>query len=154
PADVPGGSAVLIGARVVQGTARERRGCRHDSAASDTARTGTGPRQYGADGSAAREEKAAADVRHAAATAGGLGMSGSYVVVTPARDEEKTVERTIESMIAETGRPLRWGIVDAGSTDATRALVEKHLASNPWIELLVRGDRGFRALGGGVVDAF
>jgi biofilm PGA synthesis N-glycosyltransferase PgaC len=81
-------------------------------------------------------------------------MSGSYVVVTPARDEEKTVERTIESMIAQTVRPLRWVIVDDGSTDATRALVEKHLASNPWIELLVRGDRGFRALGGGVVDAF
>lgn len=81
-------------------------------------------------------------------------MSATYVVVTPARDEEKTIERTIESMLAQTVRPLRWVIVDDGSTDATRALVEKHLAANPWIELVARQNRGFRALGGGVVDTF
>jgi glycosyltransferase involved in cell wall biosynthesis len=81
-------------------------------------------------------------------------MSASYVVVTPARDEERTIERTIESMVAQTVRPLRWVIVDDGSTDATRSLVEKHLPANPWMELVVRSNRGFRALGGGVVEAF
>jgi len=81
-------------------------------------------------------------------------MKRSYVVITPARDEAATVEKTIASMLAQTIRPLRWVIVDDGSTDATRALVEKHLPENPWIELVVRENRGFRALGGGVVDAF
>ena len=81
-------------------------------------------------------------------------MSRGYIVITPARDEEKTVEKTIASMLAQTLRPLRWVIVNDGSTDATRALVEKHLAANPWIELVDRQNRGFRALGGGVVDAF
>jgi len=81
-------------------------------------------------------------------------MSAGYIVITPARDEERTVEKTIASMLAQTLRPLRWVIVNDGSTDATRALVEKHLADNPWIELIDRQNRGFRALGGGVVDAF
>jgi biofilm PGA synthesis N-glycosyltransferase PgaC len=81
-------------------------------------------------------------------------MKSRYVVVTPARDEERTIELTIASMLAQTVKPLRWVIVDDGSTDQTRALVEKHLAANPWIELMQRENRGFRALGGGVVDAF
>ena len=81
-------------------------------------------------------------------------MKPAYVVVTPARDEERTIAATIESMLRQTVRPLRWVIVNDGSTDRTRALVEKHLAAHPWIELIERADRGFRALGGGVVDAF
>jgi glycosyltransferase involved in cell wall biosynthesis len=81
-------------------------------------------------------------------------MKNRYIVITPARDEERTIELTIESMLAQTRKPLRWVIVDDGSTDQTRALVEKHLAANPWITLMQRENRGFRALGGGVVDAF
>lgn len=81
-------------------------------------------------------------------------MSRGYAVITPARDEEKTIEKTIASMLAQTVRPLRWVIVNDGSTDSTRALVEKHLVENPWIVLIDRTNRGFRALGGGVVDAF
>ncbi len=81
-------------------------------------------------------------------------MKQSYVVVTPARDEERTIEFTMRSMLAQTIPPLRWVIVDDGSTDATRELVDRELAAAPWIELAVRGDRGHRALGGGVIDAF
>ena len=81
-------------------------------------------------------------------------MKDRYVVVTPARDEERTIELTIRSLVAQTVRPLRWVIVDDGSTDATRAIVERWLPDHPWIELVVRTDRGHRALGGGVVDAF
>lgn len=81
-------------------------------------------------------------------------MKRAYVVVTPARDEERTIALTIESMLRQTVRPLRWVIVNDGSTDRTRELIEPHLAANPWIELMDRSNRGFRALGGGVVDAF
>jgi biofilm PGA synthesis N-glycosyltransferase PgaC len=81
-------------------------------------------------------------------------MKQRYVVVTPARDEERTIALTIESMLAQTVRPLRWVIVDDGSTDRTRAIVEKFLPDHPWMELVQRTNRGFRALGGGVVDAF
>jgi len=81
-------------------------------------------------------------------------MKRSYVVVTPARDEERTIAATIESMLRQTVRPLRWVIVNDGSTDRTRAVVEPYLAAHPWIELVERADRGHRALGGGVVEAF
>jgi len=81
-------------------------------------------------------------------------LKQGYVVVTPARDEERTIELTIESMLRQTIRPLAWVIVDDGSTDRTRELVEKHLAANPWISCIPRTNRGFRALGGGVIDAF
>lgn len=81
-------------------------------------------------------------------------MKRSYVVVTPARDEERTIALTIESMLAQTVRPLRWVIVNDGSTDRTREIVSGYLAAYPWIELVDRANRGHRALGGGVVDTF
>jgi glycosyltransferase involved in cell wall biosynthesis len=81
-------------------------------------------------------------------------MKRRYVVITPTRDEERTVGTTLRSMIAQTVRPLRWVIVNDGSTDRTREIVAGYLAANPWIRLVDRADRGFRALGGGVVQAF
>jgi glycosyltransferase involved in cell wall biosynthesis len=77
-----------------------------------------------------------------------------YVVITPARDEEVTIEGTIRSMLAQTIAPRRWLIVDDGSTDGTREIVRSWLARCAWLELVERSDRGFRALGGGVVEAF
>lgn len=81
-------------------------------------------------------------------------MKRRYVVITPARDEEQTIELTIHSLFAQTVPPLRWVIVNDGSTDRTRELVERRLGERPWLELVDRSDRGFRALGGGVVEAF
>ncbi len=81
-------------------------------------------------------------------------MAARFVVITPTRDEERTVAATIRSMLAQTARPERWVIVNDGSTDRTAEIVEKHLPDNPWIELVTRADRGHRALGGGVVEAF
>lgn len=81
-------------------------------------------------------------------------MRRRYVVITPTRDEEATVGRTLRSMIAQTIRPERWIIVNDGSTDGTREIISRELAQNPWITVFDRADRGFRALGGGVVQAF
>jgi glycosyltransferase involved in cell wall biosynthesis len=78
----------------------------------------------------------------------------SYVVVTPTRDEERTLAVTIRSMVGQTVRPLRWVIVDDGSTDRTPEILARETAQHPWIEVITRKDRGHRALGGGVVDAF
>ena len=81
-------------------------------------------------------------------------MPKRFVVITPTRDEERTIDATIRSMLAQSARPLRWVIVNDGSTDRTAEIVEKYLPDNPWIELVTRPDRGHRALGGGVVEAF
>ena len=76
------------------------------------------------------------------------------MVVTPARDEEKSIEATIRSMVAQRVRPERWVIVDDGSTDRTAEIVARAASEHGWIELVRRADRGHRALGGGVVEAF
>jgi glycosyltransferase involved in cell wall biosynthesis len=81
-------------------------------------------------------------------------MKTAYVVISPVRDEEETIEATLGSMLAQTVPPRRWIIVNDGSRDRTREIVERHLRHCEWIELLDREDRGFRSLGAGVVEAF
>ena len=72
----------------------------------------------------------------------------SYVLITPARNEEAHVERTIQSVISQTILPKKWVIVSDGSTDATDDIVKKHMAQNSWIKLirmLDERDRSFAA---------
>lgn len=80
--------------------------------------------------------------------------SPQIVIISPARDEERTLERTLKSMLAQTLRPALWVIVDDGSTDRTAAIVQQYANSHDWIRLVTRGDRGFRKVGGGVIEAF
>lgn len=64
-----------------------------------------------------------------------------YVLITPARNEEAFIEKTIESMIRQTHLPLKWVIVDDGSTDRTAEIVEGYVRHYPWIELVRRPRR-------------
>jgi glycosyltransferase involved in cell wall biosynthesis len=61
-----------------------------------------------------------------------------YVLITPARNEETFLERTITSVIAQTVRPLRWVIVSDGSTDRTEAIAASFAAQHSWIEVVSR----------------
>src|ERR1700733_613140 len=72
----------------------------------------------------------------------------SYALITPARNEEAFIEKTIESMINQTVLPVKWVIVDDASTDKTREIVSRYLGQHPWIELVQmpqRRDRSFAA---------
>src|SRR5580704_18969581 len=60
----------------------------------------------------------------------------TYAVVTPAYNEEKFIEKTIASMIAQEARPVKWVIVNDGSADRTRQIVEKYLPQYSFIELI------------------
>src|SRR6202171_3709049 len=77
-----------------------------------------------------------------------------YVIITPARDEEAHLQKTIESVVAQTIRPVEWLIVNDGSTDRTGEIIDEYSARYPWIRAVHRTNRGFRKAGGGVVDAF
>src|SRR3984893_645016 len=71
-----------------------------------------------------------------------------YVLITPARNEEKLIEKVIQSVISQTVPPSRWVIVNDGSTDATASIVSRYLAKYPWMELLnlsPHRDRSFAA---------
>ena len=76
-----------------------------------------------------------------------------YVLITPARKEAAFIEKTLESMVAQTALPERWVIVDDGSTDGTTEIGENYARRYPWIELVrlpQRRDRSFA----GKVHAF
>jgi glycosyltransferase involved in cell wall biosynthesis len=60
----------------------------------------------------------------------------SYVLITPARNEQAHIEKTIRSMITQTVPPAKWVIVDDGSSDSTAAIVKKYLDAYNWIELV------------------
>jgi glycosyltransferase involved in cell wall biosynthesis len=72
----------------------------------------------------------------------------AYVLVTPARNEAAFIEKTIESVIHQTILPVKWVIVDDGSTDNTAEIAGKYLERYPWIELLRRPQRQDRHFAG------
>jgi len=78
----------------------------------------------------------------------------NYVVISPVRDEEAYLRFTIESMLAQTVRPIEWIIVNDGSTDNTAAIIDEYASQHCWIRAVHRLNRGFRKAGGGVVEAF
>ena len=60
----------------------------------------------------------------------------TYVLLTAARNEATLIERTLSSVASQTIKPLRWIIVDDGSTDETNNIVHRYIAEHGWIELL------------------
>ena len=74
----------------------------------------------------------------------------NYVLITAARNEAAMIKATIESVVAQTVRPVRWIIVDDGSTDGTPDIVEAYLSGREWIELLRRPPRQHRTFAGKV----
>jgi poly-beta-1,6-N-acetyl-D-glucosamine synthase len=75
----------------------------------------------------------------------------TYVLITPARNEASFIEETINSVIAQNLRPLKWIIVSDGSTDGTDDIVKKYAAEHPWIELLRTPERQERNFAGKVI---
>jgi poly-beta-1,6-N-acetyl-D-glucosamine synthase len=74
----------------------------------------------------------------------------NYVLITAARNEAAMIKSTIESVVAQTVRPLRWVIVDDGSTDRTAEIVEAYVPNHQWIELVRRPARQHRTFAGKV----
>lgn len=71
-----------------------------------------------------------------------------YVLISPSRNEARFIEETIRSVAAQTILPLKWVIVNDGSTDETAEIVAKYAAQHSWIELInrpVRKERNFAA---------
>lgn len=72
----------------------------------------------------------------------------SFIIITPARNEEAFIEKTIQSVAAQTVLPARWVIVSDGSTDRTDRIVKRYLPAYRWIELVrlpEQRDRTFAA---------
>ncbi|MHC5210622.1 MAG: glycosyltransferase family 2 protein [Planctomycetota bacterium] len=81
-------------------------------------------------------------------------MAGSYLLVSPCRDEAEFMRRTLESVAAQSVPPGLWVVVDDGSTDATPAILEEYSRRLPYLRVVRREDRGRRSVGPGVIEAF
>lgn len=81
-------------------------------------------------------------------------MNVRYIIISPARNEQRYIEKTIRSVVSQTIKPLRWVIVNDGSTDNTEDIIRSYSQNHPWIQLINKPDRGLRELGGGVIEAF
>lgn len=74
----------------------------------------------------------------------------SYVLITPARDEAKFIESTLQSVVLQTITPLRWVIVSDGSKDGTDEIVRTYALRHPWIHLVRMPERRERHFAGKV----
>lgn len=70
----------------------------------------------------------------------------SYVLITPARNEDAFIEGAIDSIVAQRHRPLKWVIVSDGSTDRTEEIVARYAARYNFIQLLRRRAREGRGV--------
>src|SRR3954454_17187783 len=81
-------------------------------------------------------------------------LSQRYVLISPCRNESEYMRQTLDTVVAQTARPTRWVIVDDGSTDDTPRILAEYAAKHDWITIVTRKDRGRRAVGPGVIEAF
>lgn len=63
-------------------------------------------------------------------------MTPQYALVTPARNEEAYIRDTIESVLAQTIKPVRWVIISDGSSDRTDEIVASYQQDHDFIRLI------------------
>ena len=79
--------------------------------------------------------------RHETLAASGLRLA----LITPARNEEQFIELTLRSVIAQNVRPIRWIIVNDGSTDRTGEIVARYAMEHDWMEYVALPARAGRS---------
>jgi len=77
-----------------------------------------------------------------------------YVLISPCRNEAEYMRETLDTVLAQSFPPSLWVIVDDGSTDDTPKILAQYAEGHPEIRIITRSDRGHRAVGPGVIDAF
>lgn len=77
-----------------------------------------------------------------------------YCLITPCRNEAQYIRTTLETTCAQTVQPALWIIVDDGSTDDTPQILQEYVERFDFIQVVRRKDRGARAVGPGVIEAF
>jgi glycosyltransferase involved in cell wall biosynthesis len=77
-----------------------------------------------------------------------------YLLISPCRDEAKFIRRTLDSVAAQTVKPALWIVVDDGSKDETPQILAEYARQLPYLRVIRREDRGVRAVGPGVIEAF
>lgn len=75
-------------------------------------------------------------------------MDNQYVIITPVKNEEKYIAKTIESVLKQTIKPVKWIIVNDRSTDKTGEIINKYRSKHSWIKGIETRQNGRRKMGG------
>ena len=82
-------------------------------------------------------------------------MNRKYIIITPMKNEEKYIYKTINSIINQSITPLEWIIVNDGSTDISEEIIKSYSKKYVWIKLINLKTHGEVRKGGQkVVRAF
>ncbi len=57
----------------------------------------------------------------------------NYTIITAAKNEEKYISKTLESVTNQQILPVEWVIVNDGSTDTTAEIIKEYASRFPWI---------------------
>lgn len=60
-------------------------------------------------------------------------MGRNYIIITPAKNEEKNLPLMADSMLKQTIKPIAWFIIDDGSDDGTPGIIEELAGKFHWI---------------------
>lgn len=66
----------------------------------------------------------------------------NFILITPAKNEEKNLGLCIQSIVSQTITPIIWVIVDDGSVDKTYEIIQDAKNKNLWIECIQLKDAG------------
>ncbi|MDW5265947.1 MULTISPECIES: glycosyltransferase family A protein [Acidobacteriaceae] len=80
--------------------------------------------------------------------------AANYIIITPVKDEERYIACTLESVIGQTVRPLRWVLVDDGSSDTTSEIIQTYMRNCAWISYIRIERNAQRMLGSAEIRAF
>lgn len=75
-------------------------------------------------------------------------MDPRYLAITPAYNEEIFLPGLISAIVAQTLAPAKWVLIDDGSSDRTRAVIDEAAANYHWITPVHLPKRAQRAPGG------
>jgi biofilm PGA synthesis N-glycosyltransferase PgaC len=77
-----------------------------------------------------------------------------YIIISPVRDEDQWIARTIESVAAQTILPREYILVDDASRDQTVERIQHYAGIYPWIRLIALAPRPPMSTPEAVVRAF
>lgn len=78
----------------------------------------------------------------------------NYLVISPVKDEKAHVHRTLESMVRQSAKPIRWILVDDGSADGTSEVLSEYARQHGFMAVVRRPAGQVRGPGSAVVRAF
>jgi hypothetical protein len=67
---------------------------------------------------------------------GGEHTDDLVTVIMPARNEERAIAAALDSVLGQTYRNLQFVVIDGGSTDGTRSIIEERQAQDPRVEIV------------------